>query len=143
LRLLFLASNNATEYEALIHGLNIVVSLEIKRLTVYGDSLVVMSQVNKDWDCSTDSMGNYCATVRKIEDKFEGLEFHYIERDRNATTDTLSKLGSSRTQAPSDIFVQEMQQPSIALGLVEECKAHYAIIGSDKYCTIEGPLDSL
>lgn len=43
LQLLFLASNNAIEYEALIHGLNIVVSLEIKRLTVYGDSLVVMS----------------------------------------------------------------------------------------------------
>jgi ribonuclease HI len=32
LQLLFLASNNAAEYEALIHGLNIVVSLGIKRL---------------------------------------------------------------------------------------------------------------
>jgi hypothetical protein len=29
-------------------------------------------------------MGNYCAAVRKIEDKFEGLEFHHIEGDRNA-----------------------------------------------------------
>jgi ribonuclease HI len=32
LHLLFLASNNASGYEALIHGLNIVVSLGIKRL---------------------------------------------------------------------------------------------------------------
>ena len=40
LQLLFLASNNAAEYEALIHGLNIVVSLGIKRSMVYGDSLV-------------------------------------------------------------------------------------------------------
>jgi hypothetical protein len=48
LQLLFLASNNAAEYEALIHGLNIVVSLSIKKLMVYGDSLVVISQINKD-----------------------------------------------------------------------------------------------
>jgi hypothetical protein len=49
LQLLFPASNNAAEYEALVHGLSIVVSLGIKRLMVYGDSLVVISQVNKDW----------------------------------------------------------------------------------------------
>jgi ribonuclease HI len=38
-QLLFSASNNAAEYEALIHGLNIAISLGIKRLMVYGDSL--------------------------------------------------------------------------------------------------------
>jgi hypothetical protein len=48
LQLSFLASNNAVEYEALIHGLNIAISLGIKRLMVYGDSLVVISQINKD-----------------------------------------------------------------------------------------------
>jgi ribonuclease HI len=73
LQLLFLASRNAAEYEALVHGLSITVSLGIKRLMVYDDSLVVISQVNKDWDCSTDSMNKYCVAVRKLEDKFEGL----------------------------------------------------------------------
>jgi ribonuclease HI len=43
LQLLFPTSNNAIEYEALIHGLSIVVSLGIKRLMVYGDYLVVIS----------------------------------------------------------------------------------------------------
>jgi ribonuclease HI len=60
LQLLFPAPNNAADYEALIHGLSIAVSLGIKKLMVYGDSLVVINQVNKDWDCSTDSMGKYC-----------------------------------------------------------------------------------
>jgi hypothetical protein len=45
LQLLF-STNNTAEYEALIHGLNIAVSLGIKRLMVYGDSLVVISQIN-------------------------------------------------------------------------------------------------
>jgi ribonuclease HI len=65
-QLLFPASNNAAECIALIHGLNIAVSLCVKKLMVYGDSLVVISQINKDWDCSTDSMGKYCAAVRKL-----------------------------------------------------------------------------
>jgi hypothetical protein len=118
---LFPTSNNAAEYEALIHGLNIAISLSIKKLMVYGDSLVVISQINKDCDCLTDSMGKYCAAVRKLEDKFEGLEFHRVERDRNAVADALSKLGSKRAQAPLGIFVQEISQPSILSGQTEEC----------------------
>jgi hypothetical protein len=43
LQLLFSTSNNAAEYEALIHRLNIAISLGIKRLMVYGDLLVVIS----------------------------------------------------------------------------------------------------
>jgi hypothetical protein len=43
LQLLFPASNNAAEYEALVHRLSIVVSIGIKKLMVYGDSLVVIS----------------------------------------------------------------------------------------------------
>jgi hypothetical protein len=41
-------------------------------------------------------MGKYCTTVRKLEDKFEGLEFHRMETYRNAAADVLSKLGSSQ-----------------------------------------------
>jgi hypothetical protein len=88
---------------------------------VYGDSLVIISQINKEWDCSSDSMGKYCTAVRKLEDKFEGLEFHHVERDRNTAADVLSKLGSSRTQAPPGIFVQEIPHPRISMDQAEEC----------------------
>jgi hypothetical protein len=121
LQLLFPASNNAAEYEALIHGLNIIVSLSIKKLMVYGYSLVVISQINKDWDCSADSMSKYYAVVQKLEDKFEGLEFHHVERDRNAAADALSKLGSSQAQVSPRIFVQEVSHPSILSDWAEEC----------------------
>jgi hypothetical protein len=61
--------------------------------------------------------------VRKLEDKFEGLEFHHVERGRNAAVDALSKLGSSRAQVPPGIFVQEVQQPSVNVEHAEECNA--------------------
>ena len=48
LQLLFKATNNAAEYEALIQGLRIAASLGIKWLLAYGDFKVFIQQVNKD-----------------------------------------------------------------------------------------------
>ena len=48
LQILWQATNNEAEYEALIHGFRVAVTLGIKRLLVYGDSAVVVNQVNKD-----------------------------------------------------------------------------------------------
>jgi hypothetical protein len=52
-------------------------------------------------------MGKYCFTIRQVEGKFEGLEFHHVERDCNMAADALLKLRSSRAQAPRDVFVQD------------------------------------
>jgi ribonuclease HI len=43
LQILWQATNNEAEYEALIHGLRIMTSLGIKRLLVYDDSAVVIN----------------------------------------------------------------------------------------------------
>jgi hypothetical protein len=58
-------------------------------------------------------MDAYCLEVRKLGDKFYGLEFHHIVRDNNVAADVLSKLGSTRTQVPIGVFVHELHAPSI------------------------------
>ena len=88
-------SNNEAEYEALLHGLHLAISLGIKRLLVYGDSMVVINQVNDSWDRNRENMNAYCLEVRKLENKFYGLEFHHVIRDNNIAVDVLSKLGST------------------------------------------------
>ena len=62
-------SNNEAEYEALLHGLRLAVSLGIKRLLFYGDSLLVIQQVNKEWDVNKDTMDVYVEEIRKLENK--------------------------------------------------------------------------
>jgi ribonuclease HI len=47
------------EYEALLHGLRLAASLGIKRLLVYGDSAMVINQVNKSWDRNKENMDAY------------------------------------------------------------------------------------
>jgi ribonuclease HI len=115
LQIHYKASNNGAEYEALIHGFRIVVSLGIKRLLAFGDSKVVIEQVNKEWDCVKDTMDAYCAEIRKLEGHFEGIEFHHVPRNNNVAADVLSKLGSRRALVPAGVFVQDLRKPSIKL----------------------------
>ena len=83
LRIHFLASNNAMEYEARLHRLCIAIELGIKCLMVYGDSALVINQLNKDWSYSSEKMDAYCAKIRKLKGKFYGIEYHHVVRDQN------------------------------------------------------------
>jgi hypothetical protein len=108
LQIFWKVSNNKAEYEALLHGLRLAVSLGIKQLLVYDNY-----QVNKSWDPNKENMDAYCLEVCKLENKFYGLEFHHIVRDNNVAPDVLSKLGSTRAQVPAGVFVHELHAPSI------------------------------
>jgi hypothetical protein len=66
-RIYFPASNNAAEYEACLHGMWIAVELGVKHLYVYDDSALVINQLNKDWDTTSDKMDVYCKEIRKLE----------------------------------------------------------------------------
>jgi hypothetical protein len=74
---------------------------------------VVINQVNKSWDHNKENMDAYCLEVRKLENKFYGLEFHHVVRDNNVAAGILSKLGSTRAQVPAGVFVHEIHAPSI------------------------------
>ncbi|XP_015697672.1 uncharacterized protein LOC102700382 [Oryza brachyantha] len=81
----FPASHNVAEYEALLHGLRLAISLGIRRLL----------------------------EVRKLEDKFDGLELVHVLRHKNEAADELANLGLKRLQMPTDIFVEHLTQPTV------------------------------
>ncbi|XP_066365089.1 uncharacterized protein [Miscanthus floridulus] len=60
IRLHFSASNNTTEYEALISGLRIAIELGAMQLYVHGDSELVVDQVMKESFCKSPLMAAYC-----------------------------------------------------------------------------------
>ena len=70
IRLHFLASNNAVEYEALINGLRIAIELGATYLYVRHDSELVVDQVMKESSYKSPLMAAYYQEVRKLEDKF-------------------------------------------------------------------------
>ncbi|CAN6363388.1 unnamed protein product [Urochloa humidicola] len=113
IRLHFTASNNVTEYEALLNELRIASKLEIRLLEIRGDSQLVVDQVMKESDCRSDAMIAYNAEARKLEQKFNGLELKHISRCLNETTDELVKMASGREPIPPSILSDDQYEPSI------------------------------
>jgi hypothetical protein len=87
----------------------------MKQLLAFGDSKVVIEQVNKEWDCIKDTVHAYCAEIRKLEGHFEGIKFQHVPQNNNVAGDVLSKLGSRRSLVPAGVFVQDLRKPSIKL----------------------------
>jgi hypothetical protein len=66
----------------------------------------------KNSHCRDPKMEAYCDEVRRLEDKFYGLELNHIARRYNETADELAKIASRRTTVPPDVFSRDLHQPS-------------------------------
>jgi ribonuclease HI len=115
LRLHFPASNNVAEYEALVNGLCIAVELGVQCLDARGNSQLVIDQVTKNSHCHDRKMEAYCDEVRRLEDKFYGLELNHVARRYNETADDLAKIASGRMTVPPNVFSRDIYQPSVKL----------------------------
>ena len=113
LQIHFPATNNEAEYDALLYGLRMAISIGIRTLMVFGDSDLVINQVMKEWDIRSLVMTTYCVAVRKLEKQFDGLELHHIPRIQNQEADDLGKLGSTRSQIPSGIYLEHLHSPTV------------------------------
>ena len=60
-------------------------------------------------------MEAYCDEVRRLEDKFHGLELNHVARRYNETADELAKIASGRTTVPPNVFSRDIYQPSVKL----------------------------
>jgi len=65
----------------------------------------MINQLNKDWNCTNEKMDAYYAMIRKLEDKFYDIEYHHVVRTNNQASDKLSKIGSTRAEVPTGVFV--------------------------------------
>ena len=54
----------------------------------------------------------YYQEVRKLEDKFQGIELHHIPRRDNDAADFLAKLATRRDPSPSGVFINDIHEPS-------------------------------
>ena len=81
-------SNNITEYEGVAEG--------VKRLTVRGDSQLLVNFSNKVYEPKDEHMEAYLAEVRKREKQFLGLELQHVPRGTNKEADDIARRASKQ-----------------------------------------------
>src|SRR4051812_22131301 len=74
LHLQFTCTNNADEYEALLHGLRLAREMNISRIQCFGDSDLVSQQVSGKWDSKDPIMADYRREVSRQAGFFTGYQ---------------------------------------------------------------------
>jgi len=83
-------TNNHAEYSGLILGLERAVVLGIKNLKVEGDSLLVINQMKGIYKCKSDNLLELYNEAKKLEQKFDKIEYEHVLRNKNKRADELS-----------------------------------------------------
>ena len=72
LRLIFPCTNNAAEYEALLHDLRMAKEMNLSRVRCLDDSDLVAQQVSGKWDSKDPLMAAYRREVDVVAGHFKG-----------------------------------------------------------------------
>ena len=112
---MFPCTNNAAEYEALLHGLRMAKEMSLSRVRCFGDSDLVAQQVFGTWDSKDPLMAAYRREVDAIAGHFKGYQVEHIDRRKNEAAHTLSWLGSQRKPVPPNTLLDVLLNPSVKL----------------------------
>ncbi|XP_075645518.1 uncharacterized protein LOC142616581 [Castanea sativa] len=114
-RLGFRASNNEAKYEALLAGLRVVMDLGAREVKVYSDSLLVVSQVQGNFEAKDPWMIEYLRLAKRMMGNFETVKIEWIALGQNRHADSLATLASSiADKVPRLIRAELVPERSIA-----------------------------
>mmetsp|Transcript_64128 Transcript_64128/g.176097 ORF Transcript_64128/g.176097 Transcript_64128/m.176097 type:complete len:104 (+) Transcript_64128:189-500(+) len=86
-------TNNQAEYIGMVYGLADAVQQGMKRLSVCGDSDLVIKQMNGEWRVNSDSVRPHYDAAKSLLGSFapNGVTFSYIPRESNHAADALAR----------------------------------------------------
>lgn len=93
-KLLFPCTNNIVEYEALTNGLKMAIEWNITELHIYGDSQLIINQVNEQYQTKDDKLVPYKKMVDSLRRYFTFVTFQQIPRAENKAADAMATLAS-------------------------------------------------
>jgi ribonuclease HI len=97
-RLEFACTNNATEFEALLLGIENDYNLGYGHLTVFGDSELVVNRVRKIYSPSNKLMKCYTQTVWALVSNLLSFNITHVKRELNSMAERLVVFAASPTR---------------------------------------------
>jgi len=96
-KLHFECTNNTTEYEACILVLKAALELKIRKIDVYGDSMLIIYQVKREWQTKKGKLRSYQEYLSTLAEEFEEIKFTHLRREGNHFVDVLAILAAMAT----------------------------------------------
>ncbi|XP_070054313.1 uncharacterized protein [Nicotiana tomentosiformis] len=93
-RLRLFCTNNTTEYEACIMGMNMEIDLDVEELLIMGDSDLIIRQAQGELETRDIKLIPYREHVEDLSKRFKSVEFRYIPRFHNELADALATLAT-------------------------------------------------
>ena len=91
-KILFPCTNNIAEYEALINGMKIAAEWGVDQLNVFGDSQLIINQVNDIYQTKDEKLLPYKCMVDDMKQYFSHITFQQVPRADNKATDAMETL---------------------------------------------------
>lgn len=85
-------TNNEAEYRALILGLEEASERKIEELTVFGDSQLVINQINGEYKVKAKNLFDLYNRVTMLKKCFRFVQFNHVYREQNTRADQLSNI---------------------------------------------------
>ena len=84
--------NNIVEYGACILGLETTVKLGIRQMEVFGDSNLVLRQIQDEWKTRDMKLRPYHAYLELLVQRFDDLRYTHLPKALNQFADALATL---------------------------------------------------
>ena len=124
-------SNNEAEYEALLFGLLLALSMDVRNIIVYGDSQLIVRQVNNIYEVRKAELVPYHTAAQILMKKFENIQLLHVPRSKNAPADALAKLAAALVLPegePAQVQIEERWLLPAVLELIpSECEVHHVV----------------
>ena len=91
----FNASNNESEYEAILVGIELVTTVLVDKLLILSDSQLVVGQVNEEYESRDPRMAKYVFLVKQRLGILEAWKLKHIPRDCNEKANALAAVAAS------------------------------------------------
>ena len=87
-----ISTNNEAEYKALHEGIQLAIKKDIKELTCYLDSELVVKQLNGLYKINKSELKILNSEIIRLKENFTTLTFNHIPRKDNAFADKLVNI---------------------------------------------------